>query len=88
MFLHYHRYTMLFSSGVRFQRRELITLDLSATISRSRRPARRDRCKTDERGGGSPQVRSTFFLNSLPMCFYTGRCLVWPTEVEDSATRR
>ena len=79
---------MLFSSGVRFQRRELVALHLAATISRSRRPARRDRCKTDERGGGSPQVRSTFFLNSLPTCFCTGRCLVWPTEVEDLVTRR
>ena len=79
---------MFIFSGVRFQRRELFALHLTATIPRSRRPTRRDRCKTDERGGGSPQVPSTFFLNSLPMCFCTGRCLVWPTEVEDLVTRR
>ena len=62
---------MLFSSGVRFQRRELVALDLAATISRSRRPARRDRCKTDERGGGSPQVRSTsLFKQSSNVLLY------------------
>ena len=61
---------MLFSSGVRFQRRELFALHLAATISRSRRPARRDRCKTDERGGGSSQVRSTFFKQSSNVLLY------------------
>ena len=76
MFLYSHRYTMLFSSGVRFQRWELFALHLAATISRSRRPARRDRCKTDERGGGSPQVRSTFLSNSLPS-FYSVQGGAW-----------
>ena len=76
MFLQYHRYTMLFSSGVRFQRRELFALHLSATIPWSRRPTRRDRCKTDERGGGSAQVPSTFLSNSLPS-FYSVQGGAW-----------
>ena len=67
---------MIIFSGVRFQRREFVALHLTATIPWSRRPARRDRCKTDERGGGSAQVPSTFLSNSLPS-FYSVQGGAW-----------